>query len=132
MSYIVWTQTIESITFQILANQVNAMLSEQCLQLSTPRNTIRLPLFDRLHTSKQDIDQITTGPLDSQTITLTLEKENPGLWPHLLLQQSDEEVQQRLKESDFMVSIQQQQKNYDTIDFEAVINGQGSKTGLEM
>jgi hypothetical protein len=33
-----------------------------------------------------------------------------------------------------MVTIQQQkpQKNYDTIDFEAVINGQGSKTGLEM
>lgn len=79
----------------------------------------------------------------SNVIELTLEKECFDIWPHLLMQQTDQEVEFYLLEASFPVHIYYQQtepaspsllaepENYDTLDFETVINGQGEKTGLE-
>lgn len=78
----------------------------------------------------------------SNVIELTLEKECFDIWPHLLMQQTDQEVEFYLLEANFPVHIYYQQNepsspsliepdNYDTLDFETVINGQGEKTGLE-
>lgn len=81
-------------------------------------------------------------------IILTLEKECCDFWPHLLMQQADEEIEAHLLEANFLVHIQQQPSStvsaltsvpntsaaltlYDTLDFESVINGHGEKTGLE-
>lgn len=71
-------------------------------------------------------------------LILTFEKECCDYWPHLLMQQTDDEIQAHLIEANFLVHIKQQETNvnntvalYDTLDFETVINGQGEKTGLE-
>ncbi|CAO3612681.1 unnamed protein product [Mucor hiemalis] len=73
-------------------------------------------------------------------IIITLEKECCDIWPQLLLQQADDEMEAHLIEADFLVHINQQQEQqlctvntnlYDTLDFESVISGQGEKTGLE-
>ncbi len=72
-------------------------------------------------------------------LILTFEKECCEYWPHLLMQQTDDEIQAHLIEANFLVHIQQQEPTnvnttlalYDTLDFETVINGQGEKTGLE-
>lgn len=80
--------------------------------------------------------------LQSNVVELTLEKECFDMWPHLLMQQTDPEVEFYLLEANFLVHIYYQQSapaspsllepdDYDTLDFETVINGQGEKTGLE-
>lgn len=148
------------------------LLTEQCLKLSNRSKTISLPLFDRVYIDqvielfysklmrsfayknfKCDIEQmIMTNKSSSSTniIILTLEKECCDFWPHLLMQQTDEEIEAHLLEANFLVHIHHQQQLpqqsstlittsttstaltlYDTLDFESVINGQGEKTGLE-
>jgi hypothetical protein len=84
----------------------------------------------------------TNSSFQRNVVELTLEKECFDIWPHLLMQQTDQEVEFRLLEANFLVHIFYQQSepsssssldpdNYDTLDFETVINGQGEKTGLE-
>lgn len=146
-STIIWTQTLESITLQIRINHVRVLISEKCLKLSCTSNTISLPLFDRLYVSQYDIDLMMTANNNSNTVNniiiITLEKECCDIWPHLLLQQADDEMEAHLIEANFLVHINQQQQEeefntvntntslYDTLDFETVISGQGEKTGLE-
>lgn len=84
----------------------------------------------------------TNSSFQRNVVELTLEKECFDIWPHLLMQQTDQEVEFYLLEANFFVHIYYQQyepassssldpDNYDTLDFETVINGQGEKTGLE-
>ena len=76
-----------------------------------------------------------TNTNSNDTIAITLEKECLDMWPHLLLQQTDTEIEAHLIEENFLVQINQQpsciDNLYDTLDFEKVISGQGEKTGLE-
>lgn len=66
------------------------------------------------------------------TIYLTLEKESPIIWPHLMMQQTDKEVTSYLLEAGFLIQIQTLPNiQYDTLDFETIINSDGQKTGLE-
>lgn len=72
--------------------------------------------------------------LPNNSILLTLEKESFDLWPHLLMQQTDKEIETQLLESNFLIQINYKQDTvaiYDTLDFDSIINGQGEKTGLE-
>lgn len=72
--------------------------------------------------------------LTNNSIILTLEKDSFDLWPHLLMQQTDQEIEHQLLESNFLLEIHYKENTvaiYDTLDFDSVINGQGEKTGLE-
>lgn len=70
-------------------------------------------------------------------VSLTLDKEFAAIWPHLLMQQTDQEVTNYLLEANFLMRICYNSflpvaiHQYDTLDFETVINGHGQKTGLE-
>jgi hypothetical protein len=73
---------------------------------------------------------------DNRLIILTLDKECFEIWPHLLMQQTDKEIENYLREASFLIHIHHSPSKtindmFDTLDFETVINGQGEKTGLE-
>lgn len=81
-------------------------------------------------------DSIIQPSSDDRLIILTLEKECLEIWPHLLKQQDDEEIENYLREANFFIHIHHSPSTtindiFDTLDFETVINGQGEKTGLE-
>ncbi|RCH99570.1 hypothetical protein CU097_014120 [Rhizopus azygosporus] len=122
-STIIWTQTLESITFKIESNQSRVHFSEYCLNLHNPYKSISLPLFDKLCLEKCAIDKINN--------TITFLKESFYLWPRLLSQQTDQEIGDQLLEANFLVCIHHDEASFDTLDFDSVINGQGQKTGLE-
>lgn len=80
----------------------------------------------------------TYNRLDNNIIYLTLEKEFLSFWPHLLMQQTDEEVATYLTEANFFLHIYHipasptvQNEVLDILDFDTVINSDGQKTGLE-
>jgi hypothetical protein len=81
-------------------------------------------------------DDIPQPSNDNRVIILTLEKECYEIWPHLLTQQTDEEIENYLREANFLIHVHHNPSTtindvFDTLDFETVINGQGEKTGLE-
>lgn len=76
--------------------------------------------------------------LDNNSIQLTLEKEFLSFWPHLLMQQTDEEIATYLTEANFLLHIYRTPSSpilydepLDELDFETIINSDGQKTGLE-
>ncbi|KAK4520247.1 uncharacterized protein ATC70_008380 [Mucor velutinosus] len=150
-STIIWKQTKKSITLQININHVCITLTERYLKLSNRSKTITLPLYGNIYLEQCHVQQMvdinkpyehSSSLFQSNAIELTLEKECFDLWPHLLMQQTDQEVEFYLLEANFLVHIYYQQNEpaspsllepdtYDILDFETVINGQGEKTGLE-
>ncbi|CEP17405.1 hypothetical protein [Parasitella parasitica] len=148
-STIVWKQTMKTITLQININHVQIVLSERCLKLLNRLKTISLPLYGSIHLQQCDLEHMAdvnrpyrhsnNASFQRNVVKLTLEKKSFDMWPHLLMQQTDQQVEFYLLEADFLVHIYYQQDEEpslapdacDTLDFETVINGQGEKTGLE-
>ncbi|KAI8347616.1 hypothetical protein EDC96DRAFT_521049, partial [Choanephora cucurbitarum] len=135
-STILWTQTLDSITLQIQRQHVEISLSQRCLKLSNKLKSMTLPLFGPIHVNENDIEHIANSGLIDSIITLRLIKEQPSLWPHLLMRQTDEELQRYLSEANLSIEISYRSSPslsptfHDTVDFETIINGHGEKTGL--
>ncbi|KAG1384444.1 hypothetical protein G6F61_000457 [Rhizopus arrhizus] len=113
---IIWTQTLETITFKIENKHIQ--FTEQCIDLYSPTQIIRLPLLDKICVDKCSINQ--------KDNTMTFIKSTFHFWPQLLLQPTDQPI-----EPGFSIQIYQHNKSFDTLDFDLVINSQGQKTGLE-
>ncbi|RCI06641.1 hypothetical protein CU098_013879 [Rhizopus stolonifer] len=126
-STIVWSQTLETITLKIDIHHVEFRISERCLQLCNKNKTITLPLYGHVHVQQEH------NALRINNMIITLKKERSVMWPHLLVQQTDKEIERYLLEANFLVHIDYQASTdmYDILDFDTVINGHGEKTGLE-
>ncbi|CAO3691672.1 unnamed protein product [Rhizopus stolonifer] len=122
VSTIVWTQTLETITFKINNNENHIQFSDSCFHLFKSTETISLPLFDKVRIDKCNINQTNN--------TMTFTKTSLSFWPHLFSQHQDHEIVNLLKNSNFFVEIEQE-ASFDILDFDLVISGQGQKTGLE-
>ncbi|KAI9487386.1 MAG: hypothetical protein EXX96DRAFT_553002 [Benjaminiella poitrasii] len=125
-SVIRWKQTPRTITLHI--SIVGVLITERFLKLSNKFSTITLPLYNSVYINQYDTDQM--AQYTDNTLILNLEKESFSIWPHLLMQQTDQEVENYLIEANFPVTICYT-SDYDILDFDMVINGQGEKTGLE-